>query len=45
MWIQEHGAALLGRCESAAELAELESAVKAAIHGWTRRTAPPGASS
>ena len=41
--LQEHGAALLGRCETAAELAEVEAAVRAAIQGWKRRTAPKGA--
>ena len=33
---------LLGRCETAAELAEVETAVRAAIQGWKRRTAPAG---
>ncbi len=41
--LQEHGAALLGRCETAGELAEVEAAVRAAIQGWKRRTAATGA--
>lgn len=35
-YAQEHGAALLSRCESAAALAEVEAAVKGAIHAWQR---------
>ena len=41
--LQEHGAALLGRCETAAELAEVEAGVRAAIQGWKRRITPKGA--